>query len=202
MKTKRTGKRYSLLIYKRAMDRLWPPILGLATLLITLWIWSFNTNIHLLDYADSLWLAGAGFVTLCFFVWFFLSRNMAYVQPHRDHLRIVTPFLQLRISYRRLRRVHPSDFHALFPPQKSSWAQRRFLDPFYGQTAVVIELNGYPMPRNFLRLFLAPQMFHQHTTGLVLLVSDWMAFSTELESLRGAWQQSQVKRPNLPGSYP
>jgi hypothetical protein len=40
-------------------------------------------------------------------------------------------------------------------------------------------------------------MFSPLTPGFVLLVPDWMEFSEELESRRGAWLQTQAnhKRP-------
>ncbi len=155
--------------------------------------WPGYWGSHLIAYQDDLWLlAGAG-VSLGFALLAFVGRSAAYVQPRRDHLRLVTPFLRLHISYRRLLSTHPSGFSELFPPEKASWAQRRLLAPFYGQTAVVLELSHYPLPLVFLRLFLAPQMFAPHTTGLVLLVPDWLTFSTELDSFVGAWQQLQKR---------
>jgi hypothetical protein len=137
--------------------------------------------------------AGAA-ISLGFALFAFFGRHMAYVQPRSDHLRVVTPFLRLHISYRRVLSAHPSEFSQLFPPQEASWAQRRLLSPFYGQTAVVLELASYPLPPWVLRFFLAPQMFSPHTTALVLLVPDWLRFSTELDSFMGAWQQLQKRR--------
>jgi hypothetical protein len=69
------------------------------------------------------------------------------------------------------------------------------LDPFYGRTAVVVELSDYPMNPRIMRFFLAPQMFSPRSKGLVFLVPDWMAFSTELDSFWGAWLQSQKGAP-------
>jgi hypothetical protein len=95
--------------------------------------------------------------------------------------------------------VHPTLVQQLFPPGESSWAQRSFLEPFYGKTAVVIELHGYPMSPALLKLFLPAQMFSPQFTGFVILVPDWMKMSTELDSFYGAWLQTQGVRAK-PGS--
>jgi hypothetical protein len=121
---------------------------------------------------------------------------MAYVQPRHYHIRLVTLLAHQRL-YRRLISTHPADFAQAFPPKDASWAQRRLFEPFYGMTVVVLELSAFPLPPALLRLFLAPQMFYRRAKGIVLLVPDWMALSTELDSLVGAWQQEQ-KRRNMP----
>jgi hypothetical protein len=48
----------------------------------------------------------------------------------------------------------------------------------------VIELTGYPISPSILRLFLSRFFFKDNTPHLVILVNDWMRFSTELESMR------------------
>jgi hypothetical protein len=115
---------------------------------------------------------------------------MSYVQPRSDLFRIVTPFLRLNVSYRRVHSVHPAEFHKLYPPAEASWGERRFLRPFYGQTAVVVKLFDYPLHRRFLRFFLPPHMFDPTGKGFVFLVSDWMALSREMDNLRGQWGDS------------
>lgn len=194
MKARKAGSRHSLLLYRRVMERLWPPTLLLGGLLLGLWAWSWYWGTPLLPSQNDLWLLTGAGVSLGFALFAFFGRRVAYVQPRRDHLRLVTPFLRLNISYRRVLSAHPSAFSQLFPPQEASWAQRRLLAPFYGQTAVVLELSRYPLPPFLLRFFLMPQMFSPHTTALVLLLPDWLAFSTELDSFMGAWQQLQKRR--------
>ncbi|RCK74840.1 MAG: hypothetical protein ANABAC_1557 [Anaerolineae bacterium] len=140
-----------------------------------------------IEKAEAPWLLISGALLLILSFFFIFLRYAAYVQSRSDHLRFVTPFFQMRISYRRIRSAHPAEINALFPPQHISGSLRSFLEPFYGQTAVVLELNGYPMPKPLLRLFLTPAMFHPQVEGLVLLVPDWIAFSGELDTLRSQW---------------
>ena len=194
-KSRKTGARYPLLLYKRVMSRLWVSTLLLGLLLLVVWGWGWFYVTPLIESGDNNWLAVAAIVLLAFSLFAFFGRNMAYVQARRDHLRLVTPFLRTNISYRRMQNSKPAVFQQLFPPKEASWAQRRLLEPFYGKTAVVVDLSSYPMSRGLMRLFLAPQMFSPRSKGLVFLVPDWMAFSTELDSMKGAWLNSADRKP-------
>ena len=193
----KSGKRHPLLFYRRAMDRLWVATLFLGIILGGIWLWFWMSETPLIDPGNETWILAGSVAALGFTAFAYVARHAAYVQPQRDHLRLVTPFLRLNISYRRIRSVHPAGFQQLFPPGKASWAQRSFLEPFYVRTAVVVELTSYPMSPFLLRFFLGPQMFSPQSTGFVLLVPDWMEFSTEVDSFRSTWMQAQTrKRPS------
>lgn len=201
MRRQKKSKRYPLLLYQRVMNRLWGATLTLGLLLIAIWGWSWFSDTQLLASQDNIWLFVAAVVLLGFTLFAFFGRKVAYVQAYKDHIRLVTPFLRTNISYRRVRRFYPADFQQLFPPHEESWARRQLLLPLYGKTALVVELNGYPLHPILLRFFLAPQMFSPKTTGLVFLVPDWMKFSMELDSFRGGWLDSRSRRRAAPGAY-
>ena len=55
----------------------------------------------------------------------------------------------------------------------------------------VVELRSYPFKRGLLRVVLSKKMFSHCIPRLVFLVPDWMALSTELDSLQGTWVQFQ-----------
>lgn len=194
MRTRKAGMRHRLLLYRRTMDRLWIATLVLGVLLGAIWLWFWFSETPILNPGNEIWLLAGAAVSLGFTVFAFVSRSAAYVQPHRDHLRLVTPFLRLKISYNRIRNVHPTLFQQLFPPDRSSWAQRSLLHPFYGRTVVVVELTSYPISPIFLRLFLSPQMFSPQSNGFVFIVPDWMAFSTEIDTFRSSWMQARKRR--------
>ena len=78
-----------------------------------------------------------------------------------------------------------------WPAEKASWAQRNFLEPFYGKTVLVVELKGFPLSPGLLKLFLPDSMFARTTTGLVLMVPDWMQLSTDIDTFRGTWLQKE-----------
>lgn len=120
-----------------------------------------------------------------------IGRFFAYVQPRDGYLSVVTPILRFRIGYSRIRSVRPNLIQQIFPSNQLSWAQSRFISPFYGKTVLVVETRGFPLSPALLKLFLPNVMFSPNVTGFVLLVPDWMAFSTDLDSMMGAWLQHQ-----------
>ena len=191
-RTPKAGKRHPLLLYRRTMDRALAAAVLLGILIVVAWGWIYFGEPQRMA-TISIWLIAGGIVALIFAVFAFLARWMAYVQARSDHLRVVTPFLNLKVSYRRVRSVHPADFNQLLPPNQTSWSQRNYLEPFFGMTVVVVELSSYPLNRGMLRLFLPKLMFSKGMPGLVFLVPDWMALSTELDSLQGTWVQFQKK---------
>lgn len=193
MKRSRSGKRHPLLMYRRTLDRLWPSLFLAGAILLLLGIYVRFAQTPL-EKEEAAWLMISGALLLILSFFFILLRYAAYVQPRPDHLRFVTPFLQMRISYRRIRSSHAAEIGALFPPQRISGSLRSFLEPFYGNTAVVLEMNGYPIPKPILRLFLSKAMFHPQQEALVLLVPDWIAFSAELDSLRSQWLSTSRRK--------
>ncbi|MBK8419814.1 hypothetical protein [Candidatus Villigracilis saccharophilus] len=189
------GRRYPLVLYTRMIDLWWPAIftIGLALLALSwaLYSWGFE---------QWRWLtfASIGVLNLFLGLLFLIARKGAYVQPFSDHLRLATPLLRLNISYKRFFRASSANFGALFPPQNISKWQAEIIQPLAKMTALVLELNGHPMPRSFLKLFLSPLFFKDNTPHFVIVVNDWMRFSSEMESMRtGAGAVSaQPKRNN------
>jgi hypothetical protein len=187
------GRRYPLVIYTHMIDRWWPVIfvlgLGLLGLSWALYSWGFE---------QWRWLTTASLGALNIFLGllFLILRKSAYVQPFSDHLKLATPFLRLNISYKRFFRASSANFGSLFPPQSISKWQAEIVQPLSKMTALVIELNGHPMSQSVLRLFLSPLFFKDTTPHFVIVVNDWMRFSSELESMRTGTEpvNSQQKR--------
>src|SRR5512138_1834865 len=179
------GRKYPLVLYTRMMDRWWPPmfLIGLATLALAWWIYS-----DLFTRLTAPWkwmlLAGAGGLCILASVLMLVMRQAAYVRPYGDHLRVVTPLLQMRISYKRIRHTRTATMATLFPIARMGFLKRDTIGPLLAMTAVILELNALPMPRSLLRFFLSPFFFVDNTPHIVLLVKKWMAFSTELDSMR------------------
>ncbi|RME07248.1 MAG: hypothetical protein D6803_04415, partial [Anaerolineae bacterium] len=175
-------------MYRRAWDRLWRPALLLGLMCGLLWWQSGVATTPLLANANTPWMLAAAIVSLGIGLFGLLARRMGYVRLYPAYLQLVTPFLKLRISYRRVRSARPVAIAELFPPSQQPWGRRKFLAPFYGMTAVAVELRGFPLPPWILRFFLPRQLFLPQTTGLVFLVPDWMRFSTELDAFLGRWR--------------
>jgi hypothetical protein len=195
MAAKKTGERHHLLFYRRTMDRLWRFTFILAVVLFVTWGWRLvNTDgVYYILSIDSWVLLGAILASgISFFA--FISRFFAYVQARDKYLKIVTPFLRINVSYRRMLSVRPLLIQQIFPKDESKWAERKYLEPFYGKTALVVEMRNFPENPAILKLFFPSQMFSRQVTGFVLLVPDWMKFSMEMDSYRGSSQQEEKSR--------
>jgi hypothetical protein len=175
------GRRYPLVLYTHIINRWWPAIftLGFFTLLLAWGVYSWG-----FEQWRWLTLASIGGVLMFVGLFLWLIRNSAYVQPNKDYLRLATPLLKLNISYKRIRRTSSSTMASLFPPNSVSKSQLDVIESLAKMTAVVIELNAFPMSPMALRFFLSSFFFKDKTPHFVILVSDWMRFSAELESYR------------------
>lgn len=198
MAQRRVGRRHRLLLYGHVMSRYRRRALLLALLLLGLW---YPVSLGLLWWprppADA-WLLAGGAVAAAAWLFTWLGPRLAYVQPRQDHLRLQTPIYRLKISYRRIQNVRPVHLARTFPPERVPRSHRRLLEPFYGATALGVDLHGYPLPPLLLRLFLHPLFLAPDRTGLVLIVADWMALSQDLASRLDAWRTARTERGQAP----
>jgi len=194
MKAKKSGDRHPLLFYRRTIDRVWKASLALGVVFgVVVWF-DLIYEVSILGISSKLWLLAVCTLAFALSVFGYWARYFAYVKVFPNYFKVATPFLRFRISYRRMRSVYPVLVQQLFPKEESSWSERNYLEPFYGKTALVMELKGFPLNPVLLRLFLPAQMFSPRTTGFVIIVPDWMKLSTELDSFHGTWLQRESLR--------
>ncbi len=182
----KAGKKHTLLIYTRMMNRWWPPLFLIGAVTLALAWWRYQ-DLYLRLTAPWQWMFIATAGGLCVFVSLLMwaLRKSAYVRVYNDYFLLATPFLRMKVSYRRILRTSTATVESLFPVRKMPALQREAIQPLLKRTAVIVELKALPMPRAALSLFLSPFFFRdKKTPTLVILVPDWMAFSTELDSLR------------------
>jgi hypothetical protein len=193
----RSGRRHSLVLYTVTLDRWWKFTLWIGAVLLLLAAGLAILPMRLMQYHFvmlSAWIllvvAGAGGYAIMLSFFLIAIRKMAYVQPFAAHLRLVTPFLRLDISYRRILRASSVEMQHLFPFEKYKDWRQRILRPLASNTAIVLDLKGWPLPRWVLDLFFSPFFFPDKTSRLALLVPNWMDFSMDMESLRSTWLDS------------
>jgi len=203
----KSGRRHLLILYKYMLDRWWKATLTIGLVLLALasglgglpFLMPRSTLPGVDDW--TLWgLTGAGGFAIFLTIFLACIRKSAYVQAFSDHLRLFTPFLRLNISYKHIRRTYSSEMGQLFPWENMGAWKRELVRPLAAKTAVVLELTRFPVSQAALRLFVSPFFFPDKTPRLALLVPDWIALSTELESRRGAWQGAFHQPPETPGS--
>ena len=192
----KAGRRYPLVIYTHMLNRWWPATLTLALALFGVaWGVSFTPEGQAKPYLVTATVGLGGFA-LAFSLFLLIIRKMAYVRPFTTYLRLVTPFLRINISYRRFRGTTTSEMRALFPPTSLSGWRKEIIAPLSSMTAIVINLNGYPVSPLILRWFLSPFFFKDKTPHIVILVKEWLRFSAELDSMRFRQKQEKKARPH------
>lgn len=199
MVTRDAKDRFQLLLYERRISRYRRPTLLLAILLLGLW---YPVSKNFFEWppppsAPGLLLSGV--ISLVFWVFTKLSSRLAYAQPREDHLRVQTPIYRLKISYRRIENTRPFDLAKVFPPSTLKRGERWLLKPFYGATALVIDMYDWPLRPAVLRLFFNKFFLAVDQPSFVLLVEDWMTLSNKLSSLMGEWRTSRQERSRRPG---
>lgn len=180
----RAGHKYPLIVYRHMVSRWWTPMIAIGLGMFAL---AYSEYIDPLgQFLPWRWqlFAGIGGLAILTGLFFWVIRYLAYVQPLTNHLKLVTPFLRINISYKRIHKTTATEMRYLFSYKSMSGWVRDIFSPLATQTAVVIELNGYPVSPVVLRLFLSRFFFKDKTPHLVILVKDWMRFSAELESMR------------------
>lgn len=202
------GRKYRLLVYRYVLERWRPATLTLAIILFlnvgALWgaQWYFidpsKNPLPVLSDNGGYIMIGVGCFALLLTLFFVIIRSRAYVQLFDTHLRLVTPFFRTNISYKRIHRTVTAQVASLFPPSKQKGSAREIIEPLANETALVIHLKSYPLPRAVLRLFLSQFFFFDKTPHLVLIVDDWMNLSIELDSRRSGGGPKPPRRSSGP----
>jgi len=203
----RTGRRHRLILYTYMLNRWWKFSLGIGVILLVLAGAMRLLSLRLPQYqylteSDQTLgaLGGAGGYAVLLSVFLFSIAKSAYVQPFATHLRLSTPFLRMNISYRRIHQASSVEMKHLFPISSYMGWRWRLVRPLAAQTAIVLEMRGWPLPHWVLNLFLSPFFFPDKTSRLALLVPKWMDFSMELEGFRSNWLDSRHEPGNNPQS--
>lgn len=180
----RAGHRYPLIIYRHMLNRWWPAMMAIGLGMFALAYSEYIAPLgRFLPWRWQLFAAIGGLAILIG-VFFWVIRFFAYVQPHPGYLKLATPFMRINISYKRIRKTTTTEMRYIFSSKSMSGWVREIFSPLATKTALVIELSGYPISPVLLRLFLYRFFFKDKTPHLVILVDEWMRFSSELESMR------------------
>jgi hypothetical protein len=194
----RGGTKFPLMVYQRLVGRWWTPMIAMGLGLFGIAYGEYLAPFGKLVYWQWLPLVGVGIFAILVGIFFLIIKQFAYVQPFPTYLKFVTPFLRFNISYKRIQRTYANEMRQLFPPKSMSGWMREIFAPLAGQTALVIELKGFPVSPVILRMFLSRFFFMDKSPHLVILVRDWMKFTTELDSMRvggGDSNESSGRRP-------
>lgn len=199
MSDKPIGDRFRLLLYERRVKRFRQPALMMTLLFWVLWYLVKENYLEWPPPPNAPWLMMGGLVTLIFWLFTLIAPSRAYAQPRADHLRLQTPIYRLNVSYRRIHNTRPIDFAKTFPPSSVRRSDRWLLRPFFGATALGVDVTEWPLRPIVLRLFFNRYFLAPDQPSFVLLVQDWMTLSNQLSSMMDAWRGIDRERPRRPG---
>ncbi len=180
----RGGTKFPLIVYKHLLNRWWTPMIAIGLGMFGIAYGQYMEPLG--PFLPMRWmpLVVIGVLAIMIGIFFLIIRQIAYVQAFPGYLKFVTPFLRINISYERIHKTTTTEMRQLFPPQSMSSWMRDIFAPLASQTALIIELKGYPISPVILRMFLSRFFFKDKTTHFVILVKDWMKLSSELDSLK------------------
>ena len=193
------GGRFRLLLYERRVKRFRQPALILTLLFWLLWYLVKENFLEWPPPPNAPWLMAGGLVTLIFWLFTLIAPRLAFAQPRADHLHLQTPIYRLKISYRRIHNTRPIDFAKTFPPSSVRRGDRWLLRPFFGATALGVDVTDWPLSPTILRLFFNRYFLAPDQPSFVILVQDWMTLSNQLSSMMDAWRGVGRTRPRSPG---
>lgn len=180
----RGGHKFPLIVYQHLLNRWWTPMFAIGLVMFALAYGEYTDPIY--KYIPWRWqlFAGIGVLAILIGVFFLVIKQIAFIQAFPGYLKLVTPFMRVNISYKRLHKTTTVEMRQLFPPKSMSGWIRDIFQPLANQTAIVLELKGYPISPTILRMFLSRFFFKDKTPHLVILVKDWMRLSSEIDSFR------------------
>lgn len=136
-----------------------------------------------------LWVACAAAFALWFYYGLFMRRAAIQIRP--KYLRLQGPLFGLNISYGRIHTVTSALVSHHYPPNKASNRERQLLERFQGQASVFVELRSTP-PNFKQRQWLFPRyLFGTSRPGLLLVATDWLSLSRDIEDGRANWFNKQ-----------
>ena len=196
---KKKGKRHPLLIFRQIYYPRRFSFLFVSLLFVGLYAFLYLGPKEItapIPWPPSLdWLLLAvAVIAFIIFLFKLAAGRLPYVRCAERNIRIQTPFYPMFISYRRIKETRPNPFYEIFPKGKLKRNEQRVLDKVMGQTAIVVDMDGFPMSRALMRLWIPNLMFNPNGTGLVLWVEDWMTLNRELSDFKDRWRDQKMGR--------
>jgi hypothetical protein len=181
--------RHPLLLYRRLLSYYRGPCLWLLLVSVVLLVWDHpSLRVLTLPAVMSLLLS----VTLLLLT--FVMSRLAYVQCGEDGVLIQLPFYRVHVLYDSIVQTRAASLATLYPPSKQPFSSRNFLRPLWQMTALVVQVELLPKPRQQLRMWMDSRMILK--SAVVLLVEDHRALRGQIEEAMIRWriQKGEAER--------
>ena len=146
-------------------------------------------NVPWVRQIDWLLLLG-GIVVLAFAIFRIIAGAIPYVQCSERNIKIQAPIYQVVYSYKRVHETRPNTLFHVFEKGGLTRGERKFVldDKYGGRTAVIVEMNSWPMSLRWMRFWLGNLVFSSDNRALVLWVEDWMTLNREISDYKDRWR--------------
>ena len=202
-----TGRNHPLLAfrlrYRRQRGLYFGVALAVLALVAAIQLLPAETWVNVPWVHDLDWLLLlVGIVVLVMAVFRVIAASVPYVQCSERNIKLQAPLYQLVFSYKRVRETRPNTLFYVFDKGGLSRGERKFAldDKIGGQTAVIVEMNSWPMSMRWMRFWLGNLVFSSDNRALVLWVEDWMALNREISDYKDRWRER--KKQARDGSQP
>jgi hypothetical protein len=181
--------RHPLLLYRRLMSFYRGPCLWLLLVSVVLLVWD-HPSLQMLTLPAVMTLLLSMILLL---LTFFMSR-LAYVQCGEDGVLIQLPFYRVHVLYDSIVETRAASLATLYPPSKQPFSSRNFLRPLWRMTALVVQVELLPKPRQQLKLWMDSRMILKG--AIVFLVEDHRALRRQIEEAMIRWriQKGEAER--------
>ncbi len=192
------GKKHPLLVYRERYRRNLGLFFFVALALLALYAaihllpaeaWINVPWVHQYDWIPLL----GGLVLLVIAIVRLIAATVPYVQCSDRHIKIRAPLYQVVFSYKRVHETRPNTLFHMFEKGRLSRGERNFVldDRYGGQTAVIVEMNSWPMSVRSMRFWLGNLVFATDNRAMVLWVADWMTLNREISDYKDRWRERQ-----------
>ena len=182
-------KKYPLLIYEDLSRYMRRRLLLLGFALLVLGLIDIFWQPVLGDFWFLLWVALAIVAALWVYYAVLMRRAGLFLYP--SHFVLRSPTKSVKVSYGRILSVTTTQPAQHFQLSELNRRERALVKPYHQQTCVFVSLNSFPKSlRNRRRQFLR-SLFGFRERGILLIVSDWLALSRNLEDARQRWREAK-----------
>jgi hypothetical protein len=184
-----TGKKHPLLAYRIRYRR----HRGLY-FVVALAVLALYAAIQLLPAATWVnvpWVHQLDWLLLVFAIFRIIAGAIPYVQCSERNIKVQAPIYQVVFSFKRVHETRPNTLFHVFDKGGLTRGERKFVldDKYGGQTAVIVEMNSWPMGMRWMRFWLGNLVFSSDNRALVLWVADWMALNREISDYKDRWRE-------------
>lgn len=190
-----TGKKHPLLAYRIRYRRHRGLYFVVALAVLALYAairllpaetWVNVPWVYQLDWL--LLLIGLG--VLAYAIFRIIAGAIPYVQCSERNIKVQAPVYQIVFSYKRVQETRPNTLFHVFDKGGLTRGERKIMldDKYGGQTAVIVEMNSWPMGMRWMRFWMGNLVFSSDNRALVLWVEDWMALNREISDYKDRWR--------------